>query len=30
MRLMRRVTIWRRALDGWKIVYYQGTVVLNV
>lgn len=26
-RLTRRSTIWRRSLDGWKIVFHQGTVV---
>lgn len=26
-RLTRRATIWRRAADGWKIVYHQGTIV---
>jgi hypothetical protein len=26
-RLTRRATIWQRAVDGWKIVYHQGTVV---
>jgi len=26
-RVTRRSTIWRRAEDGWKIVYHQGTVV---
>lgn len=26
-RLTRRSTIWQRTLDGWKIVYHQGTVV---
>jgi hypothetical protein len=27
VRLTRRATIWRRTVDGWKIVYHQGTVV---
>jgi hypothetical protein len=26
-RVTRRATIWRRAPDGWKIVFHQGTVV---
>jgi hypothetical protein len=26
-RITRRSTIWRRAAQGWKIVYHQGTVV---
>ena len=26
-RVTRRSTIWRRAPDGWQIVYHQGTVV---
>lgn len=26
-RLTRRATIWRRAPQGWKIVYHQGTLV---
>lgn len=26
-RITRRMTIWRRAADGWKIVYHQGTTV---
>ena len=26
-RLTRRATIWRRAAQGWKAVYHQGTVV---
>ena len=26
-RMTRRMTIWRRAGDGWKIVYHQGTLV---
>ena len=26
-RMTRRATIWRRANDGWKIVYHQGTIV---
>ena len=30
VRLTRRATIWRKAADGWKIVYHQGTVVQNV
>jgi len=28
-RLTRRATIWQRAVDGWKIVYHQGTIVQN-
>jgi len=26
-RVTRRSTIWRRASDGWKIVFHQGTIV---
>jgi hypothetical protein len=26
-RITRRATIWRRHVDGWKIVYHQGTIV---
>ena len=26
-RVTRRSSIWRRALDGWKILYHQGTLV---
>lgn len=26
-RLTRRVTLWRRDPDGWKILYHQGTIV---
>ena len=26
-RVTRRSTIWRRTVEGWKIVYHQGTVV---
>ncbi len=26
-RLTRRISIWRRTSDGWKIVFHQGTVV---
>lgn len=26
-RLTRRSTIWRRAAEGWKILYHQGTIV---
>jgi len=28
-RITRRATIWRRASDGWKIVYHQGTIVAD-
>jgi hypothetical protein len=28
-RLTRRATIWRRTEAGWKIVYHQGTIVLD-
>jgi len=28
-RKTRRVTIWQRTRDGWKIVYHQGTIVQN-
>jgi hypothetical protein len=26
-RLARRLTLWRRAPEGWKILYHQGTAV---
>jgi hypothetical protein len=26
-RVTRRATLWRRARDGWKILYHQGTTV---
>ena len=26
-RLTRRATIWQAALDGWRILYHQGTIV---
>lgn len=26
-RLTRRATIWQRTVEGWKIVYHQGTIV---
>ncbi len=26
-RVTRRATIWRRSVDGWKIVFHQGTIV---
>jgi hypothetical protein len=26
-RRTRRSTIWKRTLDGWKIVFHQGTIV---
>jgi hypothetical protein len=26
-RLTRRMTIWRKTLEGWKIIYHQGTIV---
>ena len=26
-RVTRRATIWRRTVEGWKIVYHQGTIV---
>ena len=29
-RVTRRSTIWRHSNDGWKILYHQGTVVMNV
>ncbi len=29
-RCTRRSTLWRRAADGWKIVYHQGTLVQAV
>jgi hypothetical protein len=28
-RVTRRVTIWRRQLTSWKIVYHQGTIVAD-
>jgi hypothetical protein len=28
-RVTRRSTIWRRAADGWKILFHQGTLVEN-
>jgi len=28
-RRTRRSTIWQRSADGWKIVYHQGTIVLD-
>lgn len=28
-RVTRRATLWRRAVEGWKIVYHQGTVVVD-
>ena len=27
VRVTRRLTLWRRTPEGWKIVYHQGTVV---
>lgn len=30
VRLTRRSTIWRRASDGWRVVYHQGTIVQDV
>jgi hypothetical protein len=27
VRLTRRTTIWKKTLEGWKILYHQGTVV---
>ena len=27
VRLTRRATVWRRSVEGWKILYHQGTVV---
>lgn len=26
-RLTRRATLWQRTVEGWKIIYHQGTVV---
>jgi hypothetical protein len=26
-RVSRRVSVWQRAADGWRLVYHQGTVV---
>lgn len=28
-RITRRATVWKRAADGWKIVFHQGTIVQN-
>jgi len=28
-RLTRRATLWRRTATGWKIVYHQGTEVVD-
>lgn len=28
-RLTRRVTVWQRSNDAWKILYHQGTVVVD-
>jgi len=28
-RITRRATIWRRTNNGWKIVYHQGTIVVD-
>jgi len=28
-RLTRRATIWQSTIDGWKVVYHQGTIVQN-
>ena len=28
-RLSRRSTVWRRTVDGWKIVFHQGTLILR-
>ena len=27
VRLTRRSTIWRRTVEGWKVVFHQGTIV---
>jgi hypothetical protein len=29
-RVTRRSTVWQSTLDGWKIVYHQGTVVQEI
>jgi hypothetical protein len=29
-RMTRRATIWRRTVEGWQIVYHQGTIVARV
>lgn len=29
VRVTRRSTIWQRTPDGWKIIYHQGTIVLD-
>ncbi len=28
-RLTRRLTLWREHADGWKILYHQGTIILD-
>jgi hypothetical protein len=28
-RRTRRATIWQRTAEGWKIVYHQGTIILD-
>jgi hypothetical protein len=28
-RRTRRSTIWQRSIEGWKIIYHQGTIVLG-
>jgi hypothetical protein len=28
-RVTRRLSVWKRSLDAWKIVYHQGTVVAS-
>ena len=27
LRVTRRATLWRKTLEGWKILYHQGTIV---
>ena len=28
-RISRRVSLWRQASDGWRVVYHQGTIVTD-
>lgn len=29
-RLTRRATLWQRTVEGWKIIYHQGTVIQDL
>lgn len=29
-RLTRRLTLWRRDADGWKVLYHQGTIIQEI